>query len=362
MKSLIVSLLVVAVVLVATDAQTQTENKPEQKEAKQPVVATVTSNLKSAKGQIRQFVLDGDETTFFQSDTNPQKDDHLTLTFDQPVMLTSVRVLTGQEDSKGGFAEGDLEVSTDGTFYRRASKFEGGKAGADSMDQRVVSVRIKSVGQDHPLIVREVAIKSTPEVATFRYPVEFIVNSDDAPDMKAWAEKAAAICERAYSMINDELRSEGFRPTNVITMTLKNDYQGVAATSRYDIVGSVKFFRAHKDDVGAMVHETIHCVQRWKARGFPVWLVEGVADYVRFFKFEPGKLGRIDPKTARYNASYRTSASFLAFIVEKYDREAILKLSALLRNPQETYSDAVFERMSGKTMPELEAEWRATLR
>ena len=40
-----------------------------------------------------------------------------------------------------------------------------------------------------------------------------------------------------------------------------------------------------------MVHETTHVVQAYRRGARPGWLVEGISDYIRFFKFEPGKLG-----------------------------------------------------------------------
>src|SRR5205807_2638085 len=98
----------------------------------------------------------------------------------------------------------------------------------------------------------------------FKYPVEFAIDVRDAPEMKDWAEKTARVCERQYPMICEELRSDGFTPRTVITMTLRNDYNGVAATSGGRITGSVKYFKAHPDDVGAMVHETVHCVQSYR--------------------------------------------------------------------------------------------------
>ena len=36
-----------------------------------------------------------------------------------------------------------------------------------------------------------------------------------------------------------------------------------------------------------MVHETVHCVQQYRTRNNAHWLVEGIADYIRFFKYEP---------------------------------------------------------------------------
>ena len=76
-----------------------------------------------------------------------------------------------------------------------------------------------------------------------------------------------------------------------------------------------------------MVHETIHVVQHYNSRSNPGWLVEGVSDYVRFFKFEPGKIGRINAARAHYNGSYRVTAAFLAFVTDKYDKQLVQKLN-----------------------------------
>src|SRR5436305_3991992 len=115
-------------------------------------------------------------------------------------------------------------------------------------------------------------------------------------------------------------------------MALKNNYTGVAQAAGNRITGSVKFFKAHPDDIGAMVHETVHCVQLYRGRGNPGWLVEGVADYIRFFKYEGGKIGiRLTPERAKFDASYRITAAFLAFVTEKYDPQLVRKLNAAMR-------------------------------
>ena len=124
----------------------------------------------------------------------------------------------------------------------------------------------------------------------------------------------ARTCERAYPMINEELASEGFKPPQIIHLKLSKDYSGVAGTANDHIVGSVDYFRRHTKDVGAMVHETVHVVQAYRRGHRPGWLVEGISDYIRFFKFEPGKLGRINARTAHYDGSYRVSAAFLAYL------------------------------------------------
>ncbi|HEV3120878.1 MAG TPA: basic secretory protein-like protein, partial [Isosphaeraceae bacterium] len=189
-------------------------------------------------------------------------------------------------------------------------------------------------------------------------PVEFIVDVTDAPEMREWAESVARICARAYPMINEELKSNGFKARHVITMRLSSDYTGVAAASGGHITGSVKFFKEHPDDVGAFVHETAHIVQAYRGNN-PSWLTEGIADYVRFFKFEPGKLGPIDPERAHYNQSYRVSAAFLAYLTDNYDKRTVLKLNTILREGQ--YKAEAFEQLTGKTLEQLDEEWRASL-
>jgi hypothetical protein len=109
-----------------------------------------------------------------------------------------------------------------------------------------------------------------------------------------------------------------------------------------------------------MVHETVHVVQDYRDPDCPGWLVEGIADYIRFFKYEPGKIGRIDPRRARYDGAYRQSAAFLAYVCDKYDKALVRKINARLREGR--YRDEVFKELTGKTVEELGAEWKASLR
>jgi hypothetical protein len=125
----------------------------------------------------------------------------------------------------------------------------------------------------------------------------------------------------------------------------------------------VSWFKRHPDDVGAMVHETVHVVQAYRyGRGGnrnPGWLVEGIADYVRFFKYEPGKAGPVRADK-HYDGSYRVTATFLNYVSEKYDKELVRKLNAAMR--QGKYSDDLFKDATGKTLQELDDEWRTTLK
>ncbi|MFO0801238.1 MAG: basic secretory protein-like protein [Gemmataceae bacterium] len=318
--------------------------------APRPVVRAVAeSSLPTAGSRIRQFAFDGDPETSFTSDGDAKQDDHLTLTFDRPVTLHGVSALIGRPGE--GLAPTVIEVSADGkTFFAAPPTGE--------VSARAVRVRA-TAGLNGPLVVREFTIRSEPQVVPFRYPIEFVLDVTDAPDMKAWGEKVVRVCEREYPDICAFLASDGYTPPTQVRMTLKNDYAGVAAAGGGRIIGSVKYFQSRPDDIGAMVHETVHCVQQYKGRGNPGWLVEGIADYCRFWRYEPGKAGRLAPEKAQYNGSYRTTAAFLAFVTDRYDRQAVTKLNAMCREGR--YTPAAWRALTGKDVEELNQEWRASL-
>jgi hypothetical protein len=54
------------------------------------------------------------------------------------------------------------------------------------------------------------------------------------------------------------------------------------------------------------------------------------------------------------------AAAFLGHVSETYDKRLVKKLNAACR--QRKYQDEVFKLLSGKTLAELDQEWRASLR
>jgi hypothetical protein len=337
------------------------------KKAEPTVPVTVESTLKTDSDHIRQFAFDGDPDTYFASEQNPTAADHFTLTFDKSVLIHSIIVDTGRPNGEDKLESGELLVSSDGAKFQSVADFSGGQANYQSKGRPAVAIRIKpAADMKHPLIIREVTIDSGPQLAVFKYPVEFVLDVSDAPEMKEWGEQCIKICERQYTMINEQLPSEGFKPAHLVHMALKSNYKGVAATGNTNIVGSVKYFKDHPKDFGAMVHETVHVVQHYRrspgGNRNPGWLVEGIADYVRFFVYEPGKAGRMNPDRAHYNGSYRVTATFLNYVTQKYDKELVKKLNAAMREGKYKDKDELFKDFTGKTVEELDTEWRATLK
>jgi hypothetical protein len=336
-----------------------TARRVEKPEARS-VAATIETSLATDSTHIRQFAFDGDSATFFASAQNAGPSDHFTMVFETPVAIESIAIATGRPDGSDRLMGMTVEVSTDGKAFDPPRPLTDGEKLSEPIGPKLKAVRIRpGVDLKHPFVLREVTIMSSPAVSFFEFPVEFSVDVADAPEMQAWALKTARICEGAYAMINQELRSDGFKPARFIRLSLKKSYRGVAAASGRQITGSVKYFKDHPRDVGAMIHETVHIVQHYRGNTNPSWLVEGVADYVRFFKFEPGNLGPINANRAYYNQSYRVSAAFLAYLVEKYDPMIIVKLNQSMR--EGTYKAELFREVTGRNIDDLGKEWRAKL-
>jgi len=76
----------------------------------------------------------------------------------------------------------------------------------------------------------------------------------------------------------------------------------------------------------------VHVVQRYPKNPGMEWLVEGIADYVRFYEYEPGTpRPAIDPAGASYRDGYRTAAALLAWLAATRDPEIVARLNARLR-------------------------------
>jgi hypothetical protein len=359
----------VAVLLIASsDAEGQTPPQPpvaaeplkkDEKERPKPIPAVVQTTLATDGDKIRQFAFDGSADSYFASAKPPEKGGHFTLKFDMAVTVKEVKVVTGKPKGGNELTAGVLEGSADGKEFTALAKFADGTA-SDKPGKKLLAVRVAfPEGGKEAVAVREFTLDTDPPVSVFKNPIEIVPDATDAPEMKDWLTDVAKLCEKQYPMICDELKSDGFTPPTRITMTLKKDEKGVAYASGTRIVGGVGYFEKHKDDVGAFVHETAHCVQQYKGRGNPGWLVEGVADYVRFFKYEPKRPAKLAPEKAKYADSYRISAAFLEYVCETHDKEAVRKLNEAMRKGK--YSADLWKEITGKSVEDLGRDWQKSL-
>ncbi|MDB5291947.1 MAG: hypothetical protein JWL69_3188, partial [Phycisphaerales bacterium] len=199
---------------------------------------------------------------------------------------------------------------------------------------------------------------------------EFSIDSSQAPDLKDWADNTLApVMLKWYPIIVEMLPSDDYTAPVKFTLVIENPGRGVAATGGTKIMCAAPWFRRNLkgEAVGAVVHEMVHVVQQYgRARRNnpdavrpPGWLVEAMADYIRWFKYEPQSHGadRVrDPANAKYDSPYRVGANFLNFVTDKYDKEIVKQLNAAMR--QGKYSDELWKKYTGKTADELGQEWK----
>jgi hypothetical protein len=184
----------------------------------------------------------------------------------------------------------------------------------------------------------------------------FAADTSKAPDLQPWGRAAEAVCQVWYPKVVAILKSDDASPppppdVKIVFETM----DGVAYTAGGEIHISADWVRKHPNDFGMVVHELTHVVQRYP-RNRAGWLVEGIADYVRLRHFEPQlPPPRIDFAKAKYTDSYKTTATFLAYLEDTYGADVVPKLNAALR--RRTYKDELFEEIAGKPLDALWADF-----
>lgn len=107
---------------------------------------------------------------------------------------------------------------------------------------------------------------------------------------------------------------------------------------------------------GLLVHELTHVIQDYPApaqdASKPSWIVEGIADWIRFFNFEK-PVGIPTPTPGCHLNGYREAADFLNWANKRYPG---LIRSLHLRLKKGTYNDDCFQELTGKPLDILQLE------
>jgi Peptidase of plants and bacteria len=178
-----------------------------------------------------------------------------------------------------------------------------------------------------------------------------VIDVRGAPEAREWADAAKKLCLRWHGILFDYLYPTSPRPERTITIVFKK-MKGVAYTLSGTITISVDWITEHPDDFGMVIHELTHVVQNYPPANppLPSWLIEGIADYVRYYEFEPEKPFGLNHKQT-YRDGYGMAATFLDWIQRTRDPGLIVKLNARLR--ARTYSDVLFKEFAGERLERL---------
>jgi hypothetical protein len=203
---------------------------------------------------------------------------------------------------------------------------------------------------------------------------EITIHTRQAPELRPWAEgKLGPVLAEWYPKIVALLPSEGFvAPTNVLLILRPG--RGVAETEGTRVTANSTWLQSEigGEAIGALVHELVHVVQQYGRAPrdpahpgrSPGWLVEGMADYIRWFRYEPGSHGadivwmrKLRHFSPRYNAGYRVTANFLNWVTEHYDANLVTQLNAAMREGK--YDTGLWKQHTGRTLQQLGDEWKS---
>ncbi len=205
---------------------------------------------------------------------------------------------------------------------------------------------------------------------------QFEMDLKGADDLSQWSrEVLAPVVIQWYPKIVAQLPSEDYSAPRLVRLRYRTDMNGTPAYAQGNTISlNLQWYRTQLEGEarGATVHELVHVaqqygrrdLQRGLARSTPGWIVEGIADYIRWFQYEPESQGavirgaRID--SVKHNDSYRVTGNFIDWVVREKDAELLRHLNAAARTGQ--YDQSLWKTRTGSTLEELEAQWKANLR
>jgi len=200
-------------------------------------------------------------------------------------------------------------------------------------------------------------------------PPELAWEGEVPEDLAPVRDRALALCREKLPLLMRHLDSPGWVPLKRAAIRFDASLDIPACASSEGVRLGVKWFRAHPGDIGAAVHELVHVLQAYPApertepgaavrHTKPDWLVEGIADYLRWVVCcpEPGALPEHFAKRS-YRESYRTAAVFLDWIVKRSGPQVLRDWNDALRRG--VFHEGLIEASTGKALDPLWAEFQA---
>ncbi len=327
-----------------------------------PVDALIYSTMPSVAAHRPEMALDGDPQTYFQSLYGMDDGDDFWVILSRAIPMQSLRVVTGDAAGQDTLTNGVLETSPDAVHYTQAAAFGSDGVASASAGRlvRAIRIRLKS-GQNAPaLLVREISVLSPVKIDRVQAgPGRGFVDISQAPEVAGWARAAETQMEQSWADTEALLYSDKFIPPNAVNVvyTTGPGVTGIAATGGGVMTVNTAWCHQHPEDTALTVHETAHVIQAYNAYN-PVWLVEGIADYIRWVKFEPEHFHpRLNVQKATYHDAYQTTATFLGWCELHYDSRLVTKLSQNVRFG--TYKTSLFKDYCGKDVDTLFSEFLA---
>lgn len=180
---------------------------------------------------------------------------------------------------------------------------------------------------------------------------------DDAK-LVAWANQAKELIEQWHPRMLNFIPTKDFTAPSDIKLVFRKGDKGIAWTSGTQITVMSGWITDHPDDIGLVFHELVHVVQQYKSRA-PGWVVEGVADYLRWALYEGKPLDwfPVSNKANGYRDSYQVTGGFFLWLETDRCPGIVTKINTAARKGE--YKDAIFTDLTGASLESLWADYMA---
>lgn len=187
------------------------------------------------------------------------------------------------------------------------------------------------------------------------------VDTRQATDLYQVAVNMSNTCQSVFPQIVQRLSSAITAAPHYITLTDSGFSNGAVAytdTAAGTIKVSISYMRSQPSDMGLVAHELTHVVQGYVNVNVPGWIVEGMADYMRYTLGYANSWSYFHcASSERYTSGYGCGASLLKYVERVYMPSVVKDLHNTVR--QNRYTDAFFTGNTGKTPDQLYAECRS---
>ncbi|MEN6308044.1 MAG: basic secretory protein-like protein [Anaerohalosphaeraceae bacterium] len=180
---------------------------------------------------------------------------------------------------------------------------------------------------------------------------------DDAK-LVAWANQAKELVEQWHPRAVNLIPTKDFESPSEIKLVFRKGDKGIAWTSGTQITVMSDWIDKHPDDIGLVFHEMIHVIQQYK-RGVPGWVVEGIADYLRWALYEgkPQNWFPLSNKANGYRDSYQVTGGFFLWLETERCPGIVNKLNTAARKGE--YKDSIFTDETSASLESLWADYMA---
>ena len=350
--------------------------------AAQSVAVHLSTSLEGRPGRTPLWAVDGDLTSSYGTRQPPKKDDHFTITFDAPTQLSTVEVITGTGEGRGRLEDGALEASEDGTTFTELARLKDGTATSAAPESPVKAIRLHVLSDAKDgLILRELRSSEITFEPAGRVQAEQKLGAEFGEETIRFLGDASLLTGAAQAKLTAFLRTAATIyttklgemvkrldtpwaavPKSLLVIYKADTGRGVPA---YALGNTITLNITHvlnnpADSTGMFTHELSHVVQQYRG-GNPGWLVEGIADLIRYELSEPGdawllRVQAIDPKQSDYKHAYGEAAKFLAWVQKTHAPGLESKLSRAMHDGK--FHDGLWVEITGKDLASLWAEYQ----